>query len=299
MSYIDQLKQTYTSLFVYDSSKGRPSGEYYLFRINNEEVVGIAAEELNEREYNLLSTFLQPVQNHEIALTQKDLQWKAFIDGKSESLRLLKTPYKIRFVLFTVSDPSLEPDTFREALQAFFPFEMPLIWLNENKGLLIEEFVDVEQEPVSLDSVVEVLMSDFYTKIDFYVSEDIEDLSHAPRHYTWAERCFSLAKKYQLGQVVSFNDVIPYVFVHSLPPEDLYALNRLMLAGVEEDRDLLRTIKVFLESGSNASLAAKLLFMHRNSLQYRVDKFVEKTGVDIKQFEQGLVVYLLLLHSNL
>jgi DNA-binding PucR family transcriptional regulator len=36
----------------------------------------------------------------------------------------------------------------------------------------------------------------------------------------------------------------------------------------------------------NASLTAKRLFIHRNSLQYRIDKFIERTGIDIRQLKK-------------
>jgi DNA-binding PucR family transcriptional regulator len=35
--------------------------------------------------------------------------------------------------------------------------------------------------------------------------------------------------------------------------------------------------------------------MHRNSLQYRIDKFIEKTGIDIKHFKGAVAVYLAIL----
>ncbi|GGF16163.1 hypothetical protein GCM10010954_13490 [Halobacillus andaensis] len=299
MSYIDQLKKNYPSLIVYESGMEQPVDDYRLFRTADEVIIGIASSDLPEREYALLSAFLQPVEWNEGHLTEKERQWKDFIDRKDEQLLVLDQPLKIRFILFSISDLSTDHDTFREALQASFPSEMPLIWLGTTEGLIIEEFFEPEQEAVSLHSVVDVLMSDFYTKLHFYISEEMNEIDSAPDHYTWAYKCFSLSKKYKLGKVVTFDQVVPYVFIDALPQEELEALKQTILKEVASDRDLLRTIKVFLESGSNTSLAAKLLFMHRNSLQYRVDKFIEKTGVDIKQFQQGLIVYLLLLEVSL
>ncbi|MCP3026772.1 CdaR family transcriptional regulator [Halobacillus sp. A5] len=299
MSYINRLRETYSTLFVHQPGESWPSKDFRLFRTSDDEIIGIASYELSDREYSLLAAFLKPVDKYEVDLTNKDLKWKNFINGQQQELHLDAPPYKIRFIFFSVSDPALEPETFREALQAFFPAEMPLIWISSSEGIIIEEFFDSDQEPISLENVIDVLMSDFYTKLRFYISEEVTDLAAAQRTYKWAYKCFSLSSKYQLGETVSYHQVLPFVYIDGLSENDSALLKETALHEVESDRDLLRTIKVFLESGSNASLAAKLLFMHRNSLQYRVDKFIEKTGIDIKQFEQGLVVYLLLLQLNL
>ncbi|MCD8511165.1 MAG: helix-turn-helix domain-containing protein [Bacillus sp. (in: Bacteria)] len=64
-----------------------------------------------------------------------------------------------------------------------------------------------------------------------------------------------------------------------------------MLTPVLDDRTLLDSVKVYLECNLNTSLAAKKLYMHRNTLQYRVDKFIEKTSIDIKRFPNAVAVY--------
>ncbi|MER2142109.1 MAG: helix-turn-helix domain-containing protein, partial [Priestia megaterium] len=45
----------------------------------------------------------------------------------------------------------------------------------------------------------------------------------------------------------------------------------------------------------NVSLAAKKLYMHRNSLQYRIEKFIDRTHLDIKHFTGAVSAYLAIL----
>jgi DNA-binding PucR family transcriptional regulator len=59
-----------------------------------------------------------------------------------------------------------------------------------------------------------------------------------------------------------------------------------------DDPEMFSTIKVFLENNLNASMTAKKLFIHRNTLQYRIDKFVEKTGIQLKDFYGAFTVFL-------
>ena len=46
--------------------------------------------------------------------------------------------------------------------------------------------------------------------------------------------------------------------------------------------ELLDTLRVYLESGSNAAEAAKKLFIHRNTLYQRMKKIEEIIQVDLK-----------------
>ncbi|BCR36572.1 helix-turn-helix domain-containing protein [Mariniplasma anaerobium] len=58
---------------------------------------------------------------------------------------------------------------------------------------------------------------------------------------------------------------------------------------------MLDTVKTYLESNQNMSVAAKSLYIHRNTLIQRLDKFYQATGFDVKKFIDGFLIYQLLL----
>lgn len=60
------------------------------------------------------------------------------------------------------------------------------------------------------------------------------------------------------------------------------------------DRDVYRTLMTYMQCNLNASKAAKALYVHRNSLQYRIDKFIERTGLDIRHFPEASAAYLMM-----
>ena len=80
---------------------------------------------------------------------------------------------------------------------------------------------------------------------------------------------------------------------------DLAPFGELVGPIVEHDRergsDLVRTLRVYFAAGANASEAADRLFLHRNSLLYRLERITNLTGLDLKDHRVALALQLGLL----
>ncbi len=59
------------------------------------------------------------------------------------------------------------------------------------------------------------------------------------------------------------------------------ALEKLKAYDAANQSDLYNTLKVYLLNDRNAQRCASMLYLHRNSLQYRVKRIQEITGVDL------------------
>jgi hypothetical protein len=57
--------------------------------------------------------------------------------------------------------------------------------------------------------------------------------------------------------------------------------------------ETVETVLGFIENSFNASNSAKKMYMHRNTLNYRIENFIRKTEIDIRDFMQALAIYLL------
>ena len=54
------------------------------------------------------------------------------------------------------------------------------------------------------------------------------------------------------------------------------------------DHETLFTIQKFFENNLNVSETSRKLFVHRNTLVYRLEKIQKKTGLDVRVFEDAL-----------
>lgn len=55
------------------------------------------------------------------------------------------------------------------------------------------------------------------------------------------------------------------------------------------DEELMSTIFAFFENSLNTSVTSSKTFMHRNTLNYRLDKVKKLTGLNLKMFEHAVV----------
>ncbi len=59
--------------------------------------------------------------------------------------------------------------------------------------------------------------------------------------------------------------------------------------------EMLHTIEMFFEKDLNLSDTARQLYIHRNTLVYRLDKIQRQTGLDLRKFEDAITFRMLLL----
>ncbi|WP_134704080.1 CdaR family transcriptional regulator [Ammoniphilus sp. YIM 78166] len=69
------------------------------------------------------------------------------------------------------------------------------------------------------------------------------------------------------------------------------------------NHELFLTVQVLLEENLNVSETARKLYIHRNTLLYRIEKFKQETGRDIRNGQDAYMVYLALMlckgfHTN-
>lgn len=72
-------------------------------------------------------------------------------------------------------------------------------------------------------------------------------------------------------------------------------IKKFILGKFHDQHYMLDTIKTYLESDQNMMTASKELFIHRNTLMIRLEKFKEVTGFDVKTFYDGFLIYHLLI----
>lgn len=66
----------------------------------------------------------------------------------------------------------------------------------------------------------------------------------------------------------------------------------------ELDDEMLTTVNKFFENNLNVSETSRQLFVHRNTLVYRIEKLQKSTGLDIRTFDDALTFKIALMVVN-
>ena len=65
--------------------------------------------------------------------------------------------------------------------------------------------------------------------------------------------------------------------------------------GILSDPEMLSTAEEFLNTSLNVSETSRNLYMHRNTLMYRLDKIERATGLDIRKFRDAMTFRLVMI----
>ncbi len=99
------------------------------------------------------------------------------------------------------------------------------------------------------------------------------------------------------AKAATYKDYVLVKMLEDLPryklEEFLNVLSEPETKNVFADAEMLETATEFLKSNLNVSEASRNLFMHRNTLMYRLDKIERATGLDIRKFRDAMTFRLI------
>ena len=64
------------------------------------------------------------------------------------------------------------------------------------------------------------------------------------------------------------------------------------------DEETLTTVAKFFENNLNVSETSRQLYIHRNTLVYRLDKLQKITGLDLRNFDDAIIFKIMLMVSK-
>lgn len=266
---------------------------FIFFDEDSNEWLGIPKAEISESELNLLKALFPfskfPIVNH----TPETKVWHDFLlsDGQPP---VYQSNSNFRCLQFHLQDRSMEDqEEIESAFKGFFSEDIFIVWENENSGIVIEEMKQISLSEKEIIAMSETVENDFYVKIYFYIGKEYSFSEQLRYHFQREREYFAFGKDHiNSTNIFTFERVFPAYTAYHLPNELSEKLFHELEDVFQDDPEMFTTIKTFLENNLNASVTAKKLYIHRNTLQYRIDKFTEKTGIGLKDFYGAFTVFL-------
>ncbi len=171
--------------------------------------------------------------------------------------------------------------------------ELTLFFSSINDNIIIESIKDdvitikdtdyYNEEPVDLESFQQLLVEDFDSMVTVVIEPYLEE------DFLIGDLLPSFIKELP-HNAYFFEDLITYVVLKD--NKELKEAIKKYISTKAND-EVIHTVKEFIENNMNSSVSAKKLFMHRNTLNYRVDNFIESTHINVKTFKGANAFYML------
>ena len=152
------------------------------------------------------------------------------------------------------------------------------------------EFITVVFENLlesSLQELSQVIIEEFFIEIRIYESIRFETIHDLERNIKKVKRMLKLITFDSDDSYL--NEVDLLYFEISKPIDSSYKKN--ILKKYSDDAEMKNILKVFFECNQNTSEASKRLYMHRNTLIQKLDKFYEETGFNPRKFKDAMIIY--------
>lgn len=182
------------------------------------------------------------------------------------------------------------------------------IKLSENKCAFVKFFDEAVEEYRSVNEYAEFLFRSINEETGMHAGiyigctvKRILDLSVSFEQASISER---MGEGVNLrGHVHSFKE---YSLIRMLEDLPKYKLNEYLTLLMDpkareifEDKEMVLTAEEFLENSLNISETSRELYLHRNTLTYRLDKIEKATGLDLRKFSDALTFRIIIILMKL
>lgn len=185
-----------------------------------------------------------------------------------------------------------------DVIQNLFPDKNKdfVININESDIALVKEIrTGIESKDLEklAGSIVDTLSSEFYTHCVVGIGTTVSGIKDLARSFKEAQVALEVGKVFDTERtIVSYDNLGIARLVYQLPTTlcDMFLKEVFKRGSIESlDQETLFTIQRFFENNLNVSETSRKLFVHRNTLVYRLEKIKKLTGLDLREFEDAIV----------
>ena len=170
-----------------------------------------------------------------------------------------------------------------------------VISTGEQDIVLVKEVkpnTDIRDIEKMAKSIADTLNSEFYTKVSIGIGTVVDNIKDLARSYKEAQVALEVGKVFDTEKnIISYENLGIGRLIYQLPTTlcEMFLQEVFKNGSLDAlDRETLMTIQCFFENNLNVSETARKLFVHRNTLVYRLEKIRKLTGLDLREFDDAI-----------
>ena len=168
--------------------------------------------------------------------------------------------------------------------------------VDEQHIILIKELDEVARV------LVDMLNSEAMTTVRVAYGTIVHEIKDISKSYKEAKMALDVGKIFYVEKVIiAYNTLGIGRLIYQLPVN----LCQIFIDEIfgdhppaEIDDEILTTVNKFFENNLNVSETSRQLYIHRNTLVYRIEKLQKSTGLDIRVFDDALTLKIALMVVN-
>ena len=201
-------------------------------------------------------------------------------------------------VVLLIRINSGEDATVFDVVQNLFPDRSKdfVINISETDIALVKE-VREDIDPKDLESlahsIADALSSEFYISCQVGIGTAVVGIKDLSRSLKEAQVALEVGKVFDTEKdIISYDNLGIARLIYQLPTTlcEMFLNEVFKKNSIDSlDQETLYTINKFFENNLNVSETSRKLFVHRNTLVYRLEKIKKITGLDLREFDDAIV----------
>ena len=194
-----------------------------------------------------------------------------------------------------------------DIVQNLFPDKAKdfVISINETDIALVKETAkDIDAKDVEnlALSIADTLSGEFYTRVVIGIGSPVDNIKDLAKSFKEAQASLEVGKVFDTDKtIVSYSNLGIARLIYQLPTTlcETFLREIFKRGSIQSlDQETLFTIQKFFENNLNVSETSRKLFVHRNTLVYRLEKIKRITGLDLREFDHAIVFKIALMVSK-
>ena len=213
---------------------------------------------------------------------------------KAKELRFNSdVPRVVYFVRFHETGDAMPYDI----MQNMFPEKNKdyVISVSETDIVLVKEVkpnCDSKEIEKVAHTIVDTTGTEFFQKVTIGIGTVAENIKDLARAFKDAQVAIEVGKVFDTEKnIINYENLGIGRLVYQLPTTlcEMFLQEVFKKGSLESlDHETLMTIQAFFENNLNVSETSRKLFVHRNTLVYRLEKIRKLTGLDLREFEHAI-----------